>query len=191
MASLIKIDNLVRIDKIIGFEKPNLVSSEYLLASIVPATVSAAGFDIEEISLDRYSMIDWFLTLKLANVSKEDIAIEEISAEWAGKNNYRCSSIYTQIYESTASTEAEIIKQFIDKKSNGQVIFLPFIIKKGEEKIIRVDFLLRTFKRFFLHYRRKTSFKKEEIKIPATYQQLLQKAIIKIKSSKNSLMLKI
>ncbi len=191
MEGLIKIENLIRIDKLIELNNLNLVNSDHFLASIVPATASAAGFDIEGIQLEQYSMIDWFLTLKLINTSKDDIAIEGIRAEWIGKNNYRCKSVSTQIHESIAATEEEILSQFINKKSDGQSIFLPFILKSGKEKIIRVDFLLKTFKRVFLNYRKEIAFKKEEIKAPEIYQRLFQKAIIEIKSDKKSLLLKI
>lgn len=191
MEDLIKIENLIRIDKFIELNNLNLANSNHFLASIVPATASAAGFDIEGIQLEKYSMIDWFLTLKLINTSKDDMAIEDIRAEWMGKNNYRCRSVSTQIHESTAATEEEILNQFINKKSDGQFIFLPFILKSGKEKIIRVDFLLKTFKRVFLNYQKEIAFKKEEIKAPEIYQQLLQKAIIKIKNNKKILTLKI
>ena len=189
--------NLVKIDKIIDINKAKPVSFRQFSVSIVPATVSAAGFDLT-IPIDRFSMLDWFMTLKLVNASKENLIIENIQAEWIGKDNYRCKSNYVKICEAIQENkkdEAMIVDQLIDEKKSleRKPIFLPIFLKHQSEKFIRVDFLLKTYKRIFFSYWRPISFKKEEIKAPKTYEQLLQRAIIKITTDRNQkpLLLKI
>jgi len=81
-----------------------------------------------------------------------------------------------------------------DKKTpSKQILFLPFLLECEREKIIRVNFVLETYKRIFLNYWKPIFFKKEEIKAPETYIELLQKAFIKIKINKKKqpLLLKI
>lgn len=73
-----------------------------------------------------------------------------------------------------------------------ELIFLPFLLKAQSEKFIWVNFTLEVYKRMFFKIK-STSFKRQEIKEPETYPNLLQKAIIKIKINKSpkSLLLKL
>lgn len=189
--------NLVKIDKIIDINKAKPVSFGQFSVSIVPATVSAAGFDLTT-PIDRFSMLDWFMTLKLVNASKENLIIENIQAEWIGKDNYRCKSNYVRICEAIQESEKNetmAVDQLIDKNKSleRKTIFLPILLKYQSEKFIRADFSLKIYKRKFFSYWDPISFKKEDIKEPETYEQLLQKAIIKITTdrSRKPLLLKI
>ncbi len=188
--------NLIKINKIIDINKSRTVSFKQFSVRIIPATASAAGFDLR-MPLDKFSRLDWFMTLKLVNASKENLIVENIQAEWIGKNNYRCKSIYAQIYEvdqRNEKNEEMVVNQLNREESlKGKILFLPILLKYQSEKFIRVDFLLETHKRIFLNYWLPISFKKEEIKEPETYEQLLQKAIIKIRinESRKPLLLKI
>jgi hypothetical protein len=188
--------NLVKIDKLIDINRARPVSFRQFSASIVPATVSAAGFNLS-LPIDKFSRLNWFMTLKLVNASKENLIVENIQAEWIGENNYRCKSIYEQIYEVNQGDEDkdEVIINQLNEKENPKrkTLFLPILLKPQSEKIIRVDFLLETYKRTFFNHWLPVSFKKEEIKEPDTYQQLLQSAVIKIKinESRGPLLIKI
>jgi len=191
--------NLVKIDKILGINKIEPVSFEQFSAGIIPGIVSAAGFDLS-IPTEKFSIIDWYMILKLVNASKENIIIENIQANWVGKNNYRAKSndFLTQIYTASGDNEEDIINKLLDmtndkKTPSKQILFLPFLLECEREKIIRVNFVLETYKRIFLNYWKPIFFKKEEIKAPETYIELLQKAFIKIKINKKKqpLLLKI
>jgi len=181
--------NLVKIDKIIDINKAKPVSFKQFSVSIIPATASAAGFDLTT-PTNRFSMLNWFMTLKLVNASRENLIIENIQAEWIGRDNHRCKSDYVEICEAIQENkkdEAMIVDQLIDEKKSleRKSIFLPIFLKHQSEKFIRVDFLLKTYKRTLLNYWRPISFRKDEIKAPEIYEQLLQKAIIKIMTDRN------
>lgn len=189
--------NLVKIDKIIDINKAKPVSLGQFSVSIVPATVSAAGFNLT-IPIDILYMLDWFMILKLVNASKENLIIKNIQAEWIGRDNYRCKSDYVRICEAiqeNEKSEAIVVEQLVDEKKEleRKPIFLPILLENQSEKFIRADFSLRTYKRIFFSYWRPISFKKGDIKEPETYEQLLQKAIIKITTdrSQKPLLLKI
>lgn len=189
--------NLIKVDKIIDINKTRPVSFRQFSAAIISSSVSAAGFNLN-VPTDRFSTIDWFMTLKLVNASKEDLIIENVQAEWIGKDNYRCKSEYVGICEAMQKDEKgeiRVIDQFTDeeKKLERRSIFLPILLKGQSRKFIRADFSLRTYKQIFFSYWKPISFRKEEIKEPETYEQLLQKAIIKIKinESRKPILLKI
>jgi len=188
-ANLIKNEIKIEIGKIIDINRSKPASFKQFSASIVPATAGAIGFDLE-LPIDKFSVIDWSMILKLANAARDDLIIESIKAEWIGKNNYRAKSTYAQIYETQqeiGDSEETIIEQLIDGK-NGlkeRAIFLPAILRRRSERFIHVIFSLSTYKKIFLNYWLPISFKKEDIKAPETYEQLLQKAVIKIKINKN------
>lgn len=184
--------NLIKINKIIDVKESKPVSFKQFSVSIVPATVSAVGFDLR-MPTDKFSTIDWFMTLKFVNASRKNLIVEDIRAEWIGKNNYRCKSLYTEIYTAEGEDEETIINQLNkDEDSTRQILFFPFLLNSGAEKFIQANFSLNTYKRIFFNYWKPISFKREEI-TPKTYQQLLQRAIIKIKinESKKPLLLKI
>jgi hypothetical protein len=151
----------------------------------VPATVSAAGFNLDAHN-DKFSTLDWFMILKIANASRNNLTIENIQAEWIGKNNYGCKSTYLEIFETISNKENGdenlIINQLLQRgKSNKRVRFLPIVLQGQSEKFIRVNFSLATYKRNIFHKWLPIYFEKEEIREPQIYEKLLQKAVIKIK----------
>lgn len=214
--SLVKIESLVKIGKIIDLTRIKPISFKQFSANIIPGTGSAFGFNLEE-SHETFSHIEWFMLLKLVNASKNSLIIENIEAECSGKNGYICKSIFTQVYRASENNEVNAIKELLLKKEKDvdekKKIFLPFPLRTQSEEIIRVDFLLHTYKleykmrflklikpileilhklkpiseiyqKIFLKLK-PISFKRQEIKEPETYQQLLQKAVIKIKINEN------
>jgi hypothetical protein len=189
--------SLVKIDKIIDLSRIKPVSFKQFSANIIPATVSAFGFNLGKptgdsqvegvVHHETFSQIDWFMLLKLINASKNSLIIENIRVECIGKNGYRCKSnnFLTQIYRASGNNEANVIEKLLKEDvCEKKMIFLPFLLKAQSEEIIRVDFLLETYKMIFLKLK-PISFKRQEIKEPETYQQLLQKAVIKIKINEN------
>lgn len=177
--------NLLKIDKIIGVEKIKPASFGDFSVGLAPGTGSAIGFDLKE-NIEKFSFMDWSIILKIVNASKEGSIVENITTDFIGKNNYRCKSVFTQIYEGTEKEEDEIINQLlnIDRKitdAKKRILFLPFIIEGQSEKFIHANFLLKTYKRMFLNYCKPVSFMRKEIKEPETYQHLSQKIIIRIK----------
>ena len=192
----------VNIDKLIEINRIEPASFKQFSVSIIPATVAAFGFNLERptgdsqiqgiLHTESFSQIDWFMILKLVNASKDNLIIENIQAECIGKNGYRCKSnnFPTQIFEWTGREESDTIDQLLNIDDENwnikkRILFLPFLLKNQSEKLIRVDFVLETYKRVFLNYWRPISFRREEIKEPETYQRLLQKAVIRIRTNEN------
>lgn len=198
--SLVK--NLIRIDKIIEINRVEPVSFKQFSIGIVPGCTSAAGFNLKK-PIENFSEVDWFIILKFVNASKENIIIKNIQSEWIGKDNYKCKSndFLTQVYEANGDNEEDVINQLLDtnikhdedESFKRRILFLPSLIKRQSEKITRVDFVLETYRRIFFKYWKPISFKREEIKEPETYIQILQKAVIKVKISgkKKPLLIKI
>ena len=190
--------SLIKIDKIIDLSTIKPISYKQFSVTVIPATVSAFGFNLGksvnnsqsgEVAHTKmtFSQIDWHMVLKLANASKESLMIESIQVECIGKNGYRCKSnnFLTQIYRVDGNNELDIVEKLLKKDaSEKEIIFLPFLLRAQLEEIIRVDFVLETYKRRLLKLRT-ISFKRQEIKEPETYRQLCQKAIIKVKINTN------
>ena len=180
----------VKIENTIKFNPIKSISFEQFSANIIPGTGSAFGFNLEKPN-EAFSRIEWFVLLKLVNASKNSLIIENIEAECIGKNGYICKSILTQIYRARETNEVNAIKELLLKKEKDvdekKEIFLPFLLRAQSEEIIRVNFLLEIYKHKmiflkFLKFKLKPiSFKRQEIEEPETYQQLSQKAVIKIK----------
>ena len=186
--------SLIKVDKFLNLNNLQPASFRKFSVTIIPATVSAFGFDLREPS-DNFSRIDWFMILKLINASENSLIIENIEAECIGKYNYRCKSdnFSTQIYKTSGESEEDVISKLLkDDTSTKQLVFLPLLLKAQSEKLVRVNFTLEVYRRVFLKLK-PTSFRRQEIKEPETYQDLLQKAIIKIKINESSkpLLLKI
>lgn len=180
--------NIVKLDKLIEINKSKPVSFQQFSVSTISGTGSAIGFNLENSSLDNFSTLDWSIILKIVNASKEDLIIEDIQSKWIGKNNYKSKSVYVSIYETKMDDDEVIVNQLLETKRdifNNQILYPPFLLKQQSEKIVRLDFLMSTYKRVFLNCLLPTSFKRENIKAPETYEQLLQKAVISIKTNKN------
>ena len=189
--------SLIKIDKIIDLSAVKPISFRQFSATIIPATVSAFGFNLGKtnsvsrieaiVHNESFSQIDWFMLLKLINASNNSLIVENIEAECIGKYGYRCKSnnFLTQIYRATGKNEADVIENLLkDDISTKELLFLPFLLKAQSEKIVRVDFSLGTYKKLFFQLKT-ISFNRQEIKEPETYQDLLQKAIIRIKVNEN------
>ena len=200
MNGLVKIvESLIKIGKIIiDLTRIKPISFKQFSTDIIPGTGSAFGFNLEE-PHETFSRIEWFMLLKLVNASKNSLIIENIEAECIGENGYICKSIFTQVYRASENNEVNAIKELLLKKEKDvdekKMIFLPFSVRAQSEEIIRVNFLLEIYKykmifpKFFKFKLEPISFKRQEIKEPETYQQLLQKllqkAVIKIKINEN------
>ncbi|MDD5638892.1 MAG: hypothetical protein PHO28_03235 [Candidatus Pacebacteria bacterium] len=176
----------VNIDKIIEINVVEPVIFKEFSANIIPATVSAFGFDLQK-STDSFSQIDWFMLLKLINASNNGLIVENIQAECVGRSGYRCKSnnFLTQIYRATGKNESDIIENLLNDNIHiKELLSLPFLLKAESETIIRVDFSLKIYKKLFFQLR-PIVFNRQEIKEPETYQDLLQKAIIAIQINRN------
>lgn len=186
--------SLIKVDKFLDLRNLKPASFRKFSVTIIPATVSAFGFDLRQ-SSDNFSRIDWSMILKLINASENSLVIENIEAECIGKYPYRCKSNnpLIQIYKTIGENEEDVIEKLLkDNTSTKELIFLPLFLKAQSETLIRVNFTLEIYKKVFLKLKL-TSFKRQEIKEPETYQNLLQKGIIKIKVNESSkpLLLKI
>jgi len=149
-------------------------------ANVLPGTVGAPGFNLKNGS-ENFSMIDWGLSIKMANSSEEFFAVENIIAKWKGKNGFICKSInfLTNVNKLNYDNDCNAMDELL--KNNTQKIILPFLIKPNSEIIINVNFCLDIFVRKFPIGLEKFSFKREEIKEPETYHNLYQKSSVMIK----------
>lgn len=186
--------SLIKVDKFLDLSNLKPASFRKFSVAIIPATVSAFGFDLRQ-SSDNFSRIDWSMILKLINASENSLVIENIEAECIGKYSYRCKSnnFLTQIYKTIGGSEEDVIEKLLkDDTSTKELTFLPFLLKAQSEKLVRVNFILELYRKVFLKLK-PILFKRQEIKEPETYQDLLQEAIIKIKVNESSkpLLLKI
>lgn len=182
--------SLIKIDKILDLSNLKPASFKKFSVSILPATVSAFGFDLKK-SGDNFSQIDWFMLLKLINASDNSLIVENIKVQCIGKHGYICKSnnFLTQIYRVTGGNEVDIIENLLkdekdDIHTTKEMVSLPVLLKAQSENIIRADFVLETYKKTFLRLK-PISFQRQDIKEPETYQDLLQKVIIKIKVNEN------
>jgi len=124
------------------------------------------------------------------------VIIENISAEWIGKSGYRCKSVYVELYEADTREESLAVNYLAQRpqdRTHQRSKHFPLLITRESEYVIKVNFSLKIYKKVFLGRQMPISFKRRDIKAPETYQELLEKAVIRIKinKSKKSLELRI
>jgi len=166
--------------------------------SIVPGTVSAVGFNLED-QVDRFFSFDWSMILKVVNSSRSPLAVNDIQTEWIGKNNYRCKSVLTSIMEPTIlendiKKESIIISKLFNKDGSQQKVrYFPLLIKENSEVFLRIDFLLRIYKYVFFNRWSEVSFGRLEAEKINIYDKFRNKEIVRIdvNSQRKPLFLKI
>jgi hypothetical protein len=175
--------NLVKIEKLLsleGGEKKNYLDD--FSVGIVPAMTGAIGFTRDH--KNNPTFIEWFIHFKIANSSKRDIIIQKISSIYIGEKGYVCKSIVPFTMISGPILKDKDFTESIEKEGIGPIF--PFIVKSETEMIIRVDFMMKVYKKKFLKLS-EVWFKKEEIKEPEIYSQLVKKAIIEIRTGRNKI----
>lgn len=145
-----------------------------ILAALVPAAVGAAGFPLEY-NLDEYSSIHGGFNLKIVNPSTDKpITITKIVVTYEGKKGY---------YVTTGDYGVSIypIKKpyDFDVDTNKPEIF-PLLIPQQASLYFCVKAYMDIWKWDWFFFKRRVSFKRDEIKEPEVYDPLLQKLKVTI-----------
>lgn len=176
--------NLVKIDKLLEINRTKPTTfKQFSAICIFPPAVKSFGFD------PRHFRINWFTVLKFINASKEDLIIEDISAECIGEGEFKWKSIgfSTNIYRTTKDNELDILEELLligERKMESkkeQFLFFPYLFKSHSLDIILVKFILVPYKRICFNYYK--PLKPNEI---SKNLEMLKESIVKIKTDRSS-----
>ncbi|HVC35872.1 MAG TPA: hypothetical protein VNE40_00290 [Candidatus Dormibacteraeota bacterium] len=165
--------------------KHNAIKGGGIVVTIVPATVSAAGF-IDHPHLEVLDTLEWGFHLKIVNPSKhEAVAITAIDCRFIGRNGFGAVS------NPYSGSLYALEKPYPQKKINDSVLdSFPLLIMPQSTAFYKFTTQLQTYRKKYGLVPVKKAFRRDEVRAPESYGQLQQKRRVTIKTSRGAAVIK-
>lgn len=167
---LFKIDNLFS-------KKITEVSGQGFYADLLPGEATAIGFDLSS-GQESFNTMPWSFAVKIINSSKQDVVLKQISVSWTGRKMYARSSKFVTFKE-------------INSGKQDEEEFLPILLSAGAEEKIRISVSMDFYCKRFLFLKKKKVFYKSKIKEPGSYEEMVKKILIQLKTENSEVKIKI